>query len=108
MIHEQRPPGAPERWDACRLLGIPDLGQPLHFTNGEAEGPRGAVTCSAVHSLPWPLATSTTGFKFPCKILMPLWASCTMTCPDDFKSGEFLEVIRLAVTLGLQEAPGPW
>lgn len=59
--------------------------------------PRLTPTCP----LPVTRSTATTVPTFPCEILMPLSprASCTVTCPDDFKSGEFLEMIRLAFTL---------
>lgn len=55
---------------------------------------------------PPPLSSSMTMFKFPCKNLMPFWASCSRTCPDDFTSGELLEVIRPAGKLTCKKPHG--
>lgn len=87
------------------MHGLRDLNQHLHFTEGDKGGTRGAAICSELHSQLWTLSSFMTVSIFLCEILMPLWASRTMTCADDFKSREFLEVIRPPVKPACKK---PW
>lgn len=65
------------------------------------DGPRGAATCHGLYSQPWTLSTKAL-FKFLHKILWPLWASCTMTYSENFRTDE------ASGQTGLQEVPGSW